>query len=261
MNRVCTTVSSLLMALAMGSGGVCKAQQGNLELLELKTTLEVSARRISDLEAQIAAQRAQNTAITQSLTSVTNEANQSREGYEKLRGLMEGLGISALEGNGDPTRERMIAALSDLRLVDDQKRKLSDALVALSEASLNLAKAAQGVDPVALKKLDDSLALADQAIRASTSVGSQDAAAIDLHQAKVIAMKSEAGVAVLNVGSKDGVKVGMPFAVYRQDKPVAKVMVVDVRKSVSGVVVQQLANNANPVQIGDRGAIDTERNF
>jgi hypothetical protein len=112
-----------------------------------------------------------------------------------------------------------------------------------------------------VKKLDDALAIADQAIRSSNAVGGQEAAPTDLHQAKVVALKADAGVAVLNVGSQDGVKVGMPFAVFRQDKPVAKVMVVDVRKSVSGVVVQQLASSASPVQIGDRGAIDTERNF
>lgn len=261
MNRTRTNIQTCIMAIAMGLGGACVAQEGNLELLELKTTLEASARRISDLEAQLAAQRAQNAAVTQSLSSITNEANQSREGYEKLRGLMEGLGVSALDASGDQTRERMIAALSDLRLMDDQKRKLSEALVALSEASLNLAKASKGTDSAVAKKLDDALAIADQAIRSSNAVGGQDAGPADLHQAKVLALKTEAGVAVLNVGSKDGVKVGMPFAVYRQDKPVAKVMVVDVRKSVSGVVVQQLASSASPVQVGDRGAIDTERNF
>jgi hypothetical protein len=44
------------MALAMSVVGLCSAQQGNLELLELKTTLEVSARRIGDLEGQLAIQ-------------------------------------------------------------------------------------------------------------------------------------------------------------------------------------------------------------
>jgi hypothetical protein len=232
-----------------------------MELLELKTTLEVSARRINDLEVQLAAQRAQNAAVTQSLTSVTNEANQSREGYEKLRGLMEGLGVSALENNSDETRNRLIAAMNDLRLVDEQKHKLSEALVALSEASLNLAKASPSVDPSIAKRFDDSLTLAEQAIRYSGSVGTQEQAVVDLHQAKVVAFKADSGVAVLNVGAKDGVKVGMPFSVFRQDRPVAKVLVVDVRKSVSGVVVQQLANTTNPVQVGDRGSIDTERSF
>lgn len=262
MNYARNSIQSLLMALAMNVGGLCTAQQGNLELLELKTTLEASARRINDLEAQLAAQRAQNAALTQSLNSVTNEANQSREGYEKLRGLMEGLGVSALESNGDPTRERMIAALSDLRLMDEQKKKLSDALVTLSEASLSLAKASPSADPILSKKFDNALRLAELAVSSSSAVGVQQAEAhSDLHQTKVVALKADAGVAVLNVGSKDGVKVGMPFTVYREDKPVARVMVVDVRKTVSGVVVQQLASNASPVQIGDRGTIDTDRNF
>ena len=261
MIRISANFRLLFMASAMGTCCVGSAQEGNLELLELKTTLEASARRIGDLEAQLSAQRAQNAAVTQSLSSMTNEASQSREGYEKLRGLMEGLGVSVLDSGGDQTRERMIAALSDLRLLDEQKKRLSEALVALSEASLNLAKASQGAPSVIVTKLDDALALADQAIRSASAVGGDEGAPVDLHQAKVVAMKTESGVAVLNVGSKDGVKVGMPFAVYRQDKPVAKVLVVDVRKSVSGVVVQQLVSSAVPIQVGDRGAIDTQRNF
>jgi len=249
------------MALAMSVVGLCSAQQGNLELLELKTTLEVSARRIGDLEEQLAAQRAQNVAVTQSLASVTYESKETRESYEKLRGLMEGLGVSVLDDGGDQTRSRLIAALSDLRLLEQQKRHFFEALVTLSEASLNMSKSTKVVDSLIAKKLEDSLAQAAQIIRSSGAVDSSEQRRRDLHEAKIIAFKQDSGVAVLNVGAKDGVKVGMPFSVFRQDKPVAKVLVVDVRKGVSGVVVQQLANTTNPVQVGDRGSIDTERSF
>ena len=56
---------------------------------------------------------------------------------------------------------------------------------------------------------------------------------------------------------KDGVKPGMPFEIFREDKPIAKVLITEVRNSVSGAIVQELANPADPVRVGDRGRADT----
>ncbi len=251
-----------LLAAAMGSAGVCRGQQqGGFELLELKTTLEASARKINDLETQLAAQKAQQAALSQSLASANTQTAQAKESYERLRSLLEGLGITALEGSGDQVRERLIAALSDLKLLNEQKKKLTDSLVSLSEASLAYAKATPSADNNASRRLDETLASVESTVRAASASGAGDESQIDLHQAKVLSIKPEIGVGVLNVGSKDGVRVGMPFSIYREDQPIAKVLVVDVRKSAAGVVVQEILNSKDSIKVGDRGTIDAERSF
>jgi hypothetical protein len=53
----------------------------------------------------------------------------------------------------------------------------------------------------------------------------------------------------------------MPFEIFREDKPIAKVLVTEVRNSVSGAVVQELANIVDPVRVGDKGKVDTNRSF
>jgi hypothetical protein len=83
----------------------------------------------------------------------------------------------------------------------------------------------------------------------------------DLHNARVVSYKDEQGVVLLNLGARDGVKVGMPFSIFREDRPIAKALVVEVRKSVCGAVVQEVINNKVPVQVGDRGKVAIDRSF
>ena len=252
-----------LLAAVMVVGAACATAQQttNVEMLELKAQVETSARLITQLEARLAAQKSQAAALSQSLAAANTQATQAHESYERLRGLMEGLGVGALEGSTDQVQDRLLVALKDFRLVTDQKQKVSDALISLSEAAMLFAKSAQATDVEARKKLDQSLAVAEQAIRSASATGGVEAAPGDLHNGRVVSFKDEQGVVVLNLGARDGVKIGMPFSIYREDRAIAKALVVDVRKSVCGAVVQEVINNKIPVQVGDRGKVATDRTF
>lgn len=252
-------IMALWTLLAAGWSGA--QQVGNIELLELKTTLESSARQIREQDAQLAAAKVQITTLTQSLATANADATIAREQYEKLRGVLEGLGIGALEGNRDQVQEKLLAALSDLRIVDEQKRAAADALMTLSEASLVFAKNATTSDTVAKEALEAAVAKAEDVIRAANGTGTLAPGAGDLHNAKVVSAKPEAALVVLDVGSRDGVRAGMPFTIFRQDQPIAQVLVVDVRKSICGAVVQEtVARGATPM-VGDFGRIDPNKAF
>jgi hypothetical protein len=56
---------------------------------------------------------------------------------------------------------------------------------------------------------------------------------------------------VLNLGSKHGIRVGMPFQVTRGDKEIGSVSVVDVRDKIAGAVIQQLTSEQDPIKVGD----------
>jgi hypothetical protein len=244
----------LIAAMASGACGV-RAQQAfdkSIEVQELQSTLLIAGERAKTLETQLAAAREQNAALVQSTAAANAEAGQLRESYERLRGLLEGLGIGALENSTDQVQERLLTALSDLRLADDQRKKASEALMTLAEATLAFVKTAQSTDEAAKKNLESAIEKTEAALRGSNP---GDAAAKSLHEARVVSLKSELGVAVLDVGTRDGVKAGMPFEIYREDKPIAKVLVTEVRKSVSGAVIQEIMNDKDPVQVGDRGKV------
>jgi hypothetical protein len=56
---------------------------------------------------------------------------------------------------------------------------------------------------------------------------------------------------VANIGSRHGVKVGMPFDVVRGDNIVGSVRIVDVREKIAGGLIQYLTDRER-IKTGDR---------
>lgn len=252
--------ASLLLAAVAVLGGA--QAQTAFELQELNMTLQVAAQKIQALESQLAASKDKTDALTQSAAAANQEANDLKDRYEKLRGLLEGLGIAALENSTDQTQGRLLSAISDLRIAETSRQKLADSLMELAEASLQFAKTVQTPDAASSDRLSKALTKAEAVLTAAAAPeGTAPAEPANLQDARIVSLKPDLGIAVLSVGSRDGVKPGMPFEIYREDKPIAKILVTEVRSSVSGAVVQELANASDPVKVGDRGKVDINRSF
>jgi hypothetical protein len=251
----CTTFSLLL---AVGVSGV--RADDRLENQELHLSLQVAATKLQTQDAQLLAAKDKNDALAQSAAAANAETNELKDRYQKLRGLLEGLGVGALENSKDQTQERLLAALSDLRIIKEQRDELANALIELAESGMGLMKTAQNADPAAADRLNKAITLADAAL-VKAGGGQNNPAAGDLQNARVVSLKNELGIAVLSIGAKDGVKPGMPFEIYREDKPIAKVLVTEVRNSVCGAVVQELASANDPVRVGDRGRVDLNKSL
>ncbi|MEY4591412.1 MAG: hypothetical protein RIR18_307 [Pseudomonadota bacterium] len=226
-----------------------------IELKEARTALQFSASRINDLEARLVKAKEQVNSLADSLAVANADMRQNREAYEKLRIQLEGLGLAALDASNAELQQRLLSALSDLRILNQQKQALSAALVSLSESSMLLAKQAVDIDPALRKQVEESLSVADKQL-ASLKAENTVVADVDLQSAKVVSLKSDLNVAVLNVGSRHGVHPGMPFSIFRQDKPIAHALVVDVRNGICGVVVQELISSDEPVKVGDTGKVE-----
>lgn len=255
-NLIQRTVLLLAAVVTLNDGQA----QTSFELQELNTTLQVAAQKIQALEAQIIAAKDKNDALAQSAAASNQEALELKDRYERLRGLLEGLGISALENNREQTQDRLLSALSDLRISEASREKLADSLMQLAEASLVFAKRIQNPDAVAGDQLQKALVKAESTLAGASAIPSADTGpAVDLQDSRIVSLKNELGIAVIAVGSRDGVKPGMPFEIYREDKPIAKILVTEVRHSVSGAVIQELASVSDPVRVGDRAKVDITR--
>lgn len=110
-------------------------------------------------------------------------------------------------------------------------------------------------NPESVRKLGAAIEGATSALKQS-GLNPAEPKAKDLNAATVVSVKSELGVVVLDIGSRDGAKPGMPFNLYREDKPIAKVLITDVRKSISGAVVRELFSQTDKPMVGDRGQAD-----
>lgn len=256
--RVTITRTSLSLLFAAGVVGL-RAADDKLENQELHLSLQVAAAKIQAQDAALLAAKDKNDALAQSAAAANAESAELKERYEKLRGLVEGLGVGALESSKNQTQDRLLAALSDLRIMKEQRDELAASLIELAESGMGLMKTAQNADPAAADRLNRAITQADAAL--VKAGGGQTQAAADLQNVRIVSVKSELGIAVLAVGAKDGVKPGMPFEIYREDKPVAKVLVTEVRNTVCGAVVQELAAANDPVRVGDRGRVDLNKSL
>ena len=251
----------ILYSLLLAVSFVRVSAQDRLELQELHTTLQVAAAKIQALEAQILASKDKNDALAQSAAAANAESTDLKDRYEKLRGLLEGLGVGALENSKDQTQERLLAALSDLRIMKEQRDELANSLIELAESGMGLMKSAQNADPAAADRLNKAITKADSALVKAGGGQTEGQPVGDMQNARVVSLKNEIGIAVLSIGAKDGVKPGMPFEIFREDKPIAKVLVTEVRSSVCGAVVQELASATDPVRVGDRGRVDLNKSL
>jgi cell shape-determining protein MreC len=75
----------------------------------------------------------------------------------------------------------------------------------------------------------------------------------------VISIKEDLALVVANLGSRQGVKVGMPFQVRRGNAVVGTIRVVDVREKIAGAVIQSLSSETQKIEVGDRLKVDAQQ--
>jgi len=249
------TFFARLFAVALFGCALTVGAQDSLEFQELQAALRTAYAKIQALEKSGGSPA---DVLTKSTASANAEALATKERYLELRGLIEALGITAIDSGSDEKTERLIAALNDLRLAEEKNQRLTSALSTLLTASTSFSSVAIPGNPESARALADAMQIAEAAIKQENTGGNR---AKDLNQAQVLSLKPEFGVVVLDVGSTDGAKPGMPFHLYREDKPIARVLITDVRKSVSGAVIRELFSPTDKPMVGDRGRAEASNSF
>ena len=193
--------------------------------------------------------------LTESLAVANGEAEVFRRKSDDLNERIEALGLSSSKGD-DALRTRLLAAVRDLRLLQKENDEAKERLTALTESVITLLKTSEGINAKARLRVEENLRAANALIGRSASGQGNPAG---LTGGRVIDVKPDLALVVSDLGSRQGVKTGMPFQVWRGDKQVASVRVVDVRDAVSGAIVQSTAANTESVHTGDTLRIDTTR--
>ena len=176
------------------------------------------------------------------------------------------LRIEALGGStADPSKleQRLLQAVHDLQLSDRNRKALNASLMRMVQLAQAFIETPDAESKLVLKT---ELKNAEEALVRS-AVGDfaafENKAAVqppDLQSGKVSAVKPELGCVVINLGTKHGVKVGMPFQVRRGTKLVATIRVVDARQGFAGTVIQNLVSDKDPIKLGDTVRVDAQLN-
>ena len=196
--------------------------------------------------------------LTTSLAESNAEAELFRRKFSDLQLRMEALGLESANKDRAKLEQRLLAAVSDLQLAEKEREEFRDQVLRLNETIVRYLKSSQGADPQArmdveaqMRSTNDLVGKADAKPDASTQPG--------LMNASVISVKDEWSFVVGNVGEKQGVKIGMPLRVMRDDRKIATLRVVDVRQKICGAVVERMDSAKEKIKVGDHLEVDAQK--
>ena len=167
-------------------------------------------------------------------------------------GVVEGQVAQALGKNDPEAALRLLDTLPN----DRHNRSWVYGTVYAKWAETDPQAATQAVMalPASRERLQQELALANQALivaRAETA-----AAPVPLESSKVISLKNDLGLAVINTGAESGLRLGTPMRLVRGEKIVATGLVVDVRSRIAGLLMTS-TSSAGALKVGDLAKPET----
>ena len=246
--------------------GICAQAQGNSSLSESKNesaahpaTAEALLQENEQLQKQLSIAQESLKALTSSLAESNADAEELRRKYSDLELRMEALGLASANKDRAKLEQRLLAAVSDLQLAQKERDDYRDQMLRLNEAVLCYLKTSQAGDAKARMDLEAQLRSINTLVTKST--GAPDQPEPGLMDGNVISVKEEWSFVVGNLGGKQGVKIGMPMRVMRDDRRIATLRVVDVRQKICGAVIQEMDSNKEKIRVGDRLQVDAQPNM
>lgn len=239
---------------AVGTGG--SFADFSIECREMKAALD-SVRQERD-ELRIVLSEAQNTValMRAHLSTVDGESEVFRRQALQMKLRIGALGLDSPRDKSN-LEPRLLSAVSDLRIAIADKKNFSAVLVRMIDSASAFANATSAVD------VSSRLALEGEIRNANTMLENSSKSIIDRQRepsvsdvGRVVSIKEDLFLIVMNLGSRQGIKVGMPFKVLRSDKLIGMVRVVDVREKISGAVIQNLRSESNRIAFGDNLSVD-----
>ncbi len=255
-----TAILFVITFLALGAG-VGQADESSLPVTDSESPEASAMAAFGKLLAENRKLRAEVEEARKLAATTTAESEIFKRQVQEMALRMEALGSSTT----DPSKleQRLLHAVHDLQLSERSRKNLSAELmrmVQLAQAFVEKTDAeTKMVLQTELKKAEETLVKAAVGDFAALEQKAAEPPA-DLQNGKVSAVKPELGCVVINLGTKQGVKVGMPFQVRRGTKLVATIRVVDARQGFAGTVIQNLVSDKDPIRLGDTVKVEAQLN-
>ena len=248
----------LLPVGRLAAEGDSSLSESKVENAEHAVTAGALLVQNEELRRQLSVEQESLKALTSSLAESNAEAELFRRKYSDLELRMEALGLASANKDRAKLEQRLLAAVSDLQLAQKERDEYRDQMLRLNEAMLRYLKTSQGGDAQARMEVETQLRSMNNLVTRSASA--PDSAEPSLLDGSVISVKDEWSFVVGNLGEKQGVKIGMPMRVMRNDRKIATLRVVDVRQKICGAVIQEMDSEKEKIRIGDRLQVDAQSN-
>jgi len=233
-------------------GGSLVYGQKNPELEEMRALLSFTQQKLADAEGQ---RKELMKSLAESVRVSEEQTFAARDVQEKL----EAFGVDLFNSSQDSLEQRLLKAVRDLDILRQENERQRKALHGLSEAFLKYLAATPEAKENLRGEAEESIARAGKALNALVD---SDPLVRRLEKSQVVSFDSKIGLVVVDAGRKSGVLVGTPIIIERDEQPIYTAIIVDVRDSISGALLQESIGDSGTVKPGDRvKPLATEKNL
>ena len=181
-------------------------------------------------------------ALTTSLAIARTESELFQQLWSETQIRSQMLGANLTESDIVVTHRQLVESLRKFYLVEADRQRLAELLKRLVigiESKRDIT-----CEVAAAKEL-----VIDKTISTAESVSASTLAAV-----RVLEVNAKLKLVVLNIGTQNGARVGMPFTILRDDRVVAELRIVEVRRKVCGALIEKIENNVT-LQAGDTAQV------
>jgi hypothetical protein len=194
-------------------------------------------------------------ALTDDLTTANTESEYFRQQWQDLRLRDEALGVEALTVDEQKLEDKLVQAVKELYQSEMRRREallLLDRLIATTQL---LMKTAPNYDPKV--RADYEVAMRASRDYLAGRNGTAIPIGLSLTDGQIADLNPALNAVVLNLGTSQGVKEGMPFLIFQDNAEVGTVKIVLARDLVSAGLVENLRPHV-VLKVGDRVAVDAQ---
>jgi cell shape-determining protein MreC len=181
--------------------------------------------------------------LTESLAVARTESEMFQKLWAEAEVRAQSLGASLTEPAVAAQQRQLVEALRALYLAEAERQRLIEQLRRLTSAVESNRNVAGEIEVT--RKLLASMA--------SLPAGS-DSTAGTINAARVLDVNPKLRLVVLDIGAQQGARVGMPLQVWRGDREIGRVRIVEVRQRVSGAMIENVENKVT-MQAGDTARV------
>jgi hypothetical protein len=184
------------------------------------------------------------------------EAKAYREAWLDLKRRNELLGISTLSPEARDSHDKVARLAGELIRSEKARQEVFEKAKGVVETAVKWAAETDAAKRASARSEFES---AKRTLEATMKKAAEPRAlAAGLTDARIVAVDRNQQAVVLNLGSLQGAKEGMPFRILRQDQVIGSCRLIEVREMTSAGLPEQLGKGIQP-EVGDRVAVLAEK--
>jgi len=199
---------------------------------------------------------AANPAKVDELAMAQAEAKAYREAWLDLKRRDELLGLASLSPEARDSHDKVARLAGELIRSEKTRQEVFEKAKAAVENAVKWAAETDASKKAAARSDFESAKRALEATMQQASAPRPMASG--LSDAQIVAVDRNQQAVVLNLGSLQGAKEGMPFRILRKDQVIGSCRLIEVREVTSAGLPEQLAKGIQP-EVGDRIAVLAEK--